>query len=138
VASSAWRPAHRKPNCTVRAACSSARSENAMNDFELLRDLRALRVPRQPRNDLWSGIATRIETPAARQAGPARRRWFPLAAAASVALAVSAGVFSIALQGEHAATGPAYSVDTPSVRTQIERAHELAARGDPRLAGAEG
>ncbi len=108
-----------------------------MTDFELQRDLRALRVPRQPRNDLWSGIAARIEAPAAQQPAATRRRWFPLAAAASVAVAVSAGMFSIALQGQHAMTGAADAGDTPSVRAQIERAHELATRGDPRLAGAE-
>ena|SRR5690625_1402178 len=55
-----------------------------MNEFEWLKQTRALRQPVAPRTDLWTGIAARIETPETSK--PARRpRLLPWAMAASVA-----------------------------------------------------
>lgn len=60
-----------------------------MNDFELLRDLRAMRRPAEPAADLWPAIAARI-APAA-GAGPAPRRpMWPEALAASLVLGLGA------------------------------------------------
>jgi hypothetical protein len=59
-----------------------------MTDFELLRDLRALRQPVQPDADLWPAIAARI-APAAGAAPSARRPMWPEALAASVMLGIS-------------------------------------------------
>ncbi len=110
-----------------------------MTDFELQRDLRALRGPRQPQTDLWAGIAARIEagSGSARTPRMGQRRWFPLASAAAIAVAVSAGVFSLALQRQYVERSEASIDAAPSVRSQIERARALAAHGDPRIAGAE-
>ena len=66
-----------------------------------------------------------------------KRHWLPLASAAAIAVAVSADVFSLALQRQYADRGAASIDDAPSVRSQIERARALAAHGDPRIAGAE-
>jgi hypothetical protein len=57
-----------------------------MSDFELLRDLRAMRQPVPPDADLWPAIAARIAPDAAR-ASRGRRMW-PEALAASVLLGV--------------------------------------------------
>lgn len=110
-----------------------------MNEFELRRELRELRVPREPRRDLWVQISRRIDAGAALPKPAARRSWWPLAAAAGVALAVTAGLFSLSLQRHAQNEEPALASlrDGPSVREQIERARELASTGDPRLAGAE-
>lgn len=108
-----------------------------MTDFELQRDLRALRGPRQPQTDLWAGISARIESRTAMTLPSRKRRWLPLATAAALALAVSAGLFSLALQRQHVDRGQASIDSTLSVSEQITRARELAASGDPRLAGAE-
>jgi hypothetical protein len=60
-----------------------------MNDFELLRDLRAMRRPAEPAADLWPPIAARI-APAA-GAGPAPRRpMWPEALAATLVLGLGA------------------------------------------------
>ena len=60
-----------------------------MNDFELLRDLRAMRRPVEPAADLWPAIAARI-APAA-GAGPVPRRpMWPEALAASLVLGLGA------------------------------------------------
>lgn len=58
-----------------------------MNDFELLRDLRALRQPTPPGADLWPAIAARI-APAAGAAPSTRRLMWPEALAASVVLGI--------------------------------------------------
>lgn len=105
-----------------------------MNDFELLRDLRALRTPRAPSSDLWPRIAAGIDAAAARPPVRAPRRWMPLGVAAALALATGLGISLLALER------PSRSemAEVPlSVREQIERARELALTGDPRLASAE-
>jgi hypothetical protein len=56
-----------------------------MNDFELLRDLRALRRPVEPATDLWPAIGARIGAAAARR--PRRAMW-PEAMAAGVVLGI--------------------------------------------------
>lgn len=105
-----------------------------MNDFELQRDLRALRGPRAPSTDLWSRIAAGIEAEAARPPARARRRWLPLGVAAALALAMGSGVAMLAL--DHPSRSELAEVPL-TVREQIERARELALTGDPRLASAE-
>jgi hypothetical protein len=110
-----------------------------MTDFELQRDLRGLRGPREPQHDLWPQIAQRIAAEARASAPPRRRTWLPFAAAAAITLAVSAGIFSLALQRQVDSTDAGFASfeHGPSVQSQIERARELAASGDPRLASAE-
>jgi len=110
-----------------------------MNDFEIQRRLRDLRTPREPQHDLFPQIARRIAAdmgmPVA--AAPRRRGWFPLATAAALAMAISAGMFALGLQQQVQSEADAMLTPMPPVREQIERAHELAREGDPRLAGAE-
>ena len=69
-----------------------------MNDFELRRELRELRVDREPQHDLWPRIAQRLNVADMAPTRTARRPWLPFAVAASIALALTAGVFSLALQ----------------------------------------
>lgn len=110
-----------------------------MNDFELRRELRALRGPREPRHDLWSQIARQIAASTQAAAVPVHHRRWPWAVAAGLAMAIAAGVFSLALEdrgGRVASNDPAWHGDL-QVSAQIQRAHELAATGDPRLASAE-
>jgi hypothetical protein len=111
-----------------------------MTDFELRRELRDLRVSREPQRDLWPQIAHRIKAGSEQPAAPVRRRtWMPLALAAGIAMAVSAGLFSLAQHHQVTVddTAMASLHEGPSVSEQIERARELANSGDPRLAGAE-
>lgn len=110
-----------------------------MNDFELRRELREMRVPHEPRRDLWAQIAGRLDGAPALPKPIARRPWWPLAVAAGVALAVTAGLFSLTMQDrdDNQQAGISSLRDGPSVKEQIERARELADSGDPRLAGAE-
>lgn len=110
-----------------------------MNDFELCRELRELRGPRQPQHDLWPQIAEQISAASRPACGPVRRRRWPLAVAAALAMAVGAGVFSLALQdgGERRMNAYTDSRSGLSVAEQIQRARELASSGDPRLASAE-
>jgi hypothetical protein len=61
-----------------------------MNDFEIQRHLRGMNAERTPQADLWPGIAARIAE--ADVAAPRHRFHLPLAAAAAVLLAISAGV----------------------------------------------
>ncbi len=56
-----------------------------MTDFELQRDLRAMRQPAAPTTDLWPAIAARIAAPAASVPTPRRAMW-PEALAASMVL----------------------------------------------------
>jgi hypothetical protein len=105
-----------------------------MNDFELQRDLRALRGPRAPSADLWPRIAAGIDAESARRSTRVPRRWLPLGIAAALALAMGTGIALLAIEQ------PSRSdmAEVPlSVREQIERARELALTGDPRLASAE-
>lgn len=111
-----------------------------MNDFEMQRRLRGMNAPREPRSDLWPGIAARI---AARDAVPAapRRRWrLPLAAAAAALLAVTAGV--LLQQQRVPAPAPVADATSPSpqesLRVSPREAADIARmRGsDPRVLGA--
>ena len=64
-----------------------------MSEFEMLRRLRALKVERQPRRDLWPAIAARLDEPAPwRAKATPRRLLWPWAAAATVAVAVGMGL----------------------------------------------
>jgi hypothetical protein len=110
-----------------------------MNDFELRRELRGLRGPREPQQDLWPRIAQRLEFPVAAPIAETRRAWIPLALAAGMAVAVTAGIFAISVQRHNAMgeTPLAASEEGTTVRERINRAHQLANTGDPRLAGAE-
>ena len=110
-----------------------------MNDFELRRQLHELRGSREPQHDLWPRIAQQIAAASQPVRAPGRRRRWPLAVAAALAMAVGAGVFSLALQdhGELTAHTDTASRSGLSVSEQIQRARELAASGDPRLVSAE-
>ena len=110
-----------------------------MNDFELRRELRALRGSREPQHDLWPRIARQIAATTHAPGEPARRRRWPMAVAASMAMAVAVGAFSLALQdrNEHFAENDSTSHSDLKVSEQIRRARTLAAAGDPRLASAE-
>ncbi|HVF34726.1 MAG TPA: hypothetical protein VND91_05330 [Candidatus Saccharimonadia bacterium] len=71
-----------------------------MSEFELRRRLQALKTERQPERDLWPAIAAQLQTPSWRPARAPRRVMLPWAAAASVALAVVAGVWLASHLGE--------------------------------------
>lgn len=113
-----------------------------MNEFELRRELRGLRSDRDPGQDLWPRIAQRLQAEEAPGDGwirQHRRNWLPLSAAAIIAVSLSAGIFSLAMQGPsfvdtHVSAERAEGI---SVQDQIGRARELALTVDPRLAGAE-
>lgn len=76
-----------------------------MNEFEWLKQTRALDVPVEPRRDLWPGIAARIAA-----AAPRRRRSPRLMlAAASAAAALVVGGIGARLALETAANAPAAS-----------------------------
>jgi hypothetical protein len=86
-----------------------------MNEFELLRDLRALRQPAMPATDAWPAIAARIAAPVAVTPAPRRAMW-PEALAASmvlglgVLLAISTGD---RLQGPTGDSPAAVSAELP-------------------------
>ena len=114
-----------------------------MNEFELRRELRGLRTDREPGQDLWVQIAGRLQTEESAVQQPAQKKrrhnWLPLSVAAAIAVSLSAGIFSMAMQESAFVASPA-SIGTSenvSVQNQIERARELATTVDPRLAGAE-
>lgn len=91
-----------------------------MNEFEWLKQTRALDVPVEPGRDLWPGIAARITA-----AAPRRRRSPRLMlAAASAAAALVVGGIGARLLLETAANAPSISQE---VRWNPS---------DPRLAGA--
>ena len=110
-----------------------------MNDFELRRELRALRGSRQPQQDLWPQIVRQIAATTHATREPARRRRWPLAIAAGLTVAVAASVFSLALQDRHVhfTNNDSTARSDLKVSEQIHRARKLAAVGDPRLASAE-
>ncbi len=110
-----------------------------MTDFELRRELRELRDPREPQHDFWPQIARKIAASSQSESVPIRRRRWPLAVAAALAMAIGVGVFSLALQdhSERTTGTDTASRSGLSVSEQIQRARELAAAGDPRLASAE-
>jgi hypothetical protein len=118
-----------------------------MNDFEIQRRLRELNAPRPPQNDLWSGIAARIEAAEAELATPIagkRRNWLPLAAAAALLVAVATGSLVLGLHGSdhdltaQSGTQPQETVSPQKLRDFAYQARDGAhARGsDPRLVGA--
>jgi len=96
-----------------------------MNDFEIQRRLRELRVVREPGRDLWPDIRVRLRTVQSAARTRARpRRWLPLSAAAMFAVATTTGLFAIAVQRQGAQpTAPDRAA--VSVREQIERARDL-------------
>lgn len=98
-----------------------------MNEFEWLKQTRALKQPVEPRSDLWSGIAERIG-PTAQQAPAHHSRLLPWAMAASLAaLSVLAGVLAWRQQ----------PVPTPQLATRATPATVAPWKPhDPRLTGA--
>src|SRR5690606_11802243 len=122
----------------ARLAAAHAR-RSGMNDFEMQRRLRGMNTARAPRSDLWPAIATRIATRGTEvEAMPRRRFQLPLAAAAALLLAVTAGVL---LQDRHAPPAMPVADATPaadareSLRISPREAADIArARGsDPRV-----
>lgn len=110
-----------------------------MTEFEMQRKLRAMNAPREPDRDLWPAIAARIAAPSETSAQHAtRRRWIPLAAAASTVLAIAGGLTFLALR-DHVDTSPSgdYAMTTRIERISPSQAREQALRSgeDPRLAG---
>lgn len=111
-----------------------------MTEFEIQRKLRAMDAPRQPEHDLWPAIAARIAS-SSQTSTPhaARRRWLPLAAAASTVLAIAGGLAFFAMKGEvDTSTNDDYAMTTRIERISPAQAREQALRSgeDPRLAGA--
>ena len=110
-----------------------------MTEFEMQRKLRAMNAPREPDRDLWPSIAARIalssETAAPRAT---RRRWIPLAAAASTVFAIAGGLTFFALRDRiDTTTNDDYAMTTRIERISPSQAREQALRSgeDPRLAG---
>lgn len=104
-----------------------------MTDFELLRDLRALRRPVEPAIDLWPAIAARVGAGAAR--GPRRAMW-PEALAAGVALGVG---LLLAVGGNgRIATAPAPAVADAGLPWSVREALSLGAAYDGALREARG
>ncbi len=104
-----------------------------MTDLEIQRRLRQLNTPRLPQTDLWVAIAPRLAGTASTPIVQRRRRWLPLAAAASLLLAVVAGSIVFGVR-QYSATHDIAATDVPahSSLDPRERAHV----GDPRLVGA--
>lgn len=65
-----------------------------MSDFELLRDLRALRADEQPVRELWPEIAARLSEQEAVAAPPLRSATAPLRWAMAAAVLLAAGVIA--------------------------------------------
>jgi hypothetical protein len=111
-----------------------------MTDFELRRELRELRAPREPARDLWPQIARKIAAESAGATVPRRRlaRW-PLAIAAGVVMAITFSLFSLdrPWHSDRTARDETANRDGIDVGQQIQHARDLAATGDPRLASAE-
>jgi hypothetical protein len=110
-----------------------------MTEFEIQRKLRAMNAPRAPERDLWPAITARIESGSGVSAPRAtRRRWIPLAAAASTVLAIAGGLAFFAMKGEvETSTDDAYAMTMRIERISPSQAREQALRSgeDPRLAG---
>ena len=111
-----------------------------MTEFEIQRNLRAMNAPRMPGRDLWPSIAARIEAGDTATPRAARRRWLPLAAAASTVLAIAGSLLFFALNDR--SIGPAesddYAMATRFQRISPQEVRDQALRSgqDPRLAGA--
>lgn len=100
-----------------------------MNEFEWLRQTRALREPVSPRRDLWAGIDAALDAADGKAAAPAPRRalrqpqnW--LIAASFVGLSLFAGSLAVHLRDRTLANATA-ATDSSRWRPN-----------DPRLAGA--
>ena len=107
-----------------------------MNDFETQRGLRQMNTPRMPQVDLWPGIAARIATAETQPRRSAHRNWLPLAAAASVLIALGAGI-AVLRTPDDAALSANRSMPMPSrVSPADARDFARAPDGDPRLVGA--
>jgi hypothetical protein len=110
-----------------------------MTEFEIQRNLRAMNAPRMPARDLWPAIAARIE---AGESAPlaTRRRWLPLAAAASTVLAIAGSLLFVTLRDHTDAPieSDDYAMATRFQRITPQEARDEALRSgqDPRLAGA--
>ncbi|NCT68200.1 MAG: hypothetical protein GXC76_11265 [Rhodanobacteraceae bacterium] len=107
-----------------------------MSEFEFQRRLRGLNVPQPPQADLWPAIAARIGAEAARPAAPRRRAWLPLAAAAGLLLAVTAGTVTLGLHEQRAAAPLADTHALLPTALHASRDATRAPDGDPRLLGA--
>lgn len=92
-----------------------------MNEFEWLRQTRALRQEQQPSHDLWPGIATQL-VPRTRVRGV--QAWLPMAATAAVV------ILSVVLG--FTALHPPRPLAQGTTLAQVERWKPA----DPRLAGA--
>lgn len=102
-----------------------------MNEFEWLRQTRALREPVTPRRDLWSGIEAALDAADTGTAAPTTRRawrqphnW--LIAASFVGLSLFAGSLAVHLRDRTLANA------TASTAPDVSRWRP----NDPRLAGA--
>jgi hypothetical protein len=112
-----------------------------MTEFEIQRQLRAMNAPRVPSHDLWPAIEARIESASEVASARGRRRWIPLAAAASTVFAIVGALLVFSLRDrtpEFSAHGFADSPATRIERISPQEAREQALRTgqDPRLAGA--
>ncbi len=101
-----------------------------MNEFEWLKQTRALDRPVEPQRNLWPGIAARIEAAAPAPAHPARLLPFAMAAALA-ALSVLAGVLAWRQQALPTAQTGGHA--TLATTTTIPATWKPR---DPRLAGA--
>jgi hypothetical protein len=100
-----------------------------MNEFEWLRQTRALREPVTPRRDLWPELDAALDAAAATapaEGRPSRRRQGWLLAASFAGLAVFAGSVVLHLRDQPA------NVNTAETTPDAARWHPA----DPRLAGA--
>lgn len=101
-----------------------------MNEFEWLRQTRALREPVSPRRDLWADIDAALGADTTASTPPMHRAWRQpqnwLIAASFAGLSLLAG--SLALQSRNQALAP--TMDNVAAQTQRWRPD------DPRLAGA--
>jgi len=108
-----------------------------MTDFEIQRRLREMNAPREPQDDLWAGIASRISTQAA--AASRRRNWLPLAAAAALMLAVVGGTLMLGMRQtplQNVASIDAGTLPAQRISPTDAQAFGRAPGGDPRLVGA--
>lgn len=101
------------------------RCASLVRDLENIRHGAASLPPLEPTRDLWAGIAARIEAPVIelkpRQAAPAPRRTWQMAAAAVVLMAASSGVTLLVTSGQRSAISDqqAASVDPPVSRDPL-------------------
>ncbi|MBO9664746.1 hypothetical protein [Dokdonella sp.] len=113
-----------------------------MTDFEIQRRLREMNAPRAPQLDLWPAIEKRIANEERATVTPRRRGWLPLAAAAGLLVAVSAGVLVLGWQQRGAAPetamrdARAFERELPHVSPSDADLRMRSPGGDPRLAGA--